>query len=202
MGTFWKKDWFAGLIVTVVCLLIANSQLIEKLEFANYDFAMNQLTRDPQQNIAIIAIDDQSIENLGRWPWPRSLQAEMIEKLALGGASVIGNTILLSEAQTHLGDKFINDAISSLESKSDPYLDDVINILKQGQLELDTDGKLAKAMKQAGNVVMGMQFQLGSPLGKPDKPLPDYVSRNALELDASIDSGIYIYPTINATPHQ
>jgi len=45
MGIFWKKDWFAGLIVTVIFLLMTNSQLIEKLEFANYDFAMNQLVR-------------------------------------------------------------------------------------------------------------------------------------------------------------
>ncbi len=200
MGTFWKKDWFAGLIVTVIFLLMTNSQLIEKLEFANYDFAMNQLAREPQQNIAVIAIDDQSIENLGRWPWPRSLQAEMIEKLAQSGANVIGNSILLSEAQTHLGDKYIDEAIKNLESKSDPRLNEAIDILKQGQSELDSDGKLANAMNKAGNVVMGMQFQLGSPLGKPDKPLPGYVSRNAFKLDSNIDSGIYVYPTISATP--
>lgn len=200
MGTFWKKDWFAGLIVTVICLLIASSQLIEKIEFANYDFAMNRLARDPQQNIAIIAIDDKSIENLERWPWPRSLQAEMIEKLAQAGANVIGNTILLSEPQTHLGGQYIDDAIINLEAKADPKLYEAINILKEGQSTLDSDGKLAKAMQEAGNVVMGMQFQLGTPLGKPDKALPEYVSRNAFTLGTNIDSGIYIYPTISATP--
>ena len=131
MGSFWKKDWFAGLIVTVIFLLMTNSQFIEKLEFANYDFAMNQLVREPQQNIAVIAIDDQSIENLGRWPWPRSLQAEMIEKLAQAGASVIGNSILLSESQTHLGDKYIDKAIKILESKYDPGLNEAINVLKE-----------------------------------------------------------------------
>jgi eukaryotic-like serine/threonine-protein kinase len=200
MGTFWKKDWFAGLIVTVICLLLTNSQLIEKLEFANYDFAMNQLARDPQQNIAVIAIDDKSIDNLGRWPWPRSLQANMIEKLAQSGASVIGNTILLSEPQTHLGNKVIDEAIKNLEAKSNPIFDEAIDILKEGQSELDSDGKLANAMQQAGNVVMGMQFQLGSPIGKPDKPLPDYVSRNSLEVNKNIDSGVFIYPTISSTP--
>ena len=86
MGIFWKKDWFTGLVITVIFLSMTNSQFIEKLEFANYDFAMNQLARDPQQKIAVIAIDDQSIENLGRWPWPRSLQAEMIEKLTQGNS--------------------------------------------------------------------------------------------------------------------
>jgi serine/threonine-protein kinase len=200
MGTFWKKDWFAGLIVTVVCLLMTNTQFIEQLEIANYDFAMNQQTRDLQQNIAVIAIDDKSIESLGRWPWPRSLQGEMIEKLAQAGASVIGNTILLSESETHPSNKIIDDAIKSLESKSSPFLDEAINILKEGQSQLDSDAKLANAMQTAGNVVMGMQFELGSPLGKPDSSLPDYVARNALVIDKNIDSGIYIHPTISATP--
>jgi len=200
MGTFWKKDWFAGLLVSMICLLIAGSQLIEKLEFANYDFAMNQLARDPQQNIAIISIDDKSIDNLGRWPWPRSLQAEMIDKLAQSGASIIGNSITLSEPQTHLGEEYFDKAIVNLESISDPRLDETINILKEGQSTLDSDGKLANAMQQAGNVVMGMHFQLGDPLGKPDGSLPDFVGRNALKLNTNIDTGVYVYPAINATP--
>ena len=200
MAAFWKKDWFAGLIVSIIFIFMANSQFIEKLEFANYDFAMNQLAREPDQKISVIAIDDRSIENLGRWPWPRSLQAEMIDKLAQSGTTVIGNTILLSEPQTHLGDKYINDAISKLESKSDPGLQEAIDILKLGQIELDTDGKLANAMSEAGNVVMGMQFQLGEPLGKPDESLPEYVARNAMQLDPNLQNSLFIYPTISATP--
>ena len=121
-------------------------------------------------------------------------------KTSQGGASIIGNSILLSEPQTHLGDKFINQALTSLESRSDPSLANVIDILKQGQSALDADGKLARAMKEAGNVVMGMQFQLGTPLGKPDKPLPEYVSRNSFKLNPNIDSGIFVYPAISATP--
>jgi CHASE2 domain-containing sensor protein/tRNA A-37 threonylcarbamoyl transferase component Bud32 len=177
MGTFWKKDWFAGLIVSVICLLMANSHFIEKLEFANYDFAINQLARDPQQNIAVIAIDDRSIENLGRWPWPRSLQAEMIKKLSQSGARVIGNSITLSEPQTHLGAKYIEQAIQNLESLSTSDLNEAISILKEGQSELDSDGKLANAMKQAGNV-----------------------ARNTITLNPNINSGVFIYPAISATP--
>lgn len=196
MGNFWKKDWFIGLVVTVTFLLMTNSLFIEKLELANYDFALSQLTREPQNNIAIIAIDDKSIANLERWPWPRSLQAEMIEKLAQAGTRVIGSTIVLSEPQTHLGSSFIDNALGRLESSAVPDLDDVITILREGQIQLATDKRLAQAMKDAGNVVMGMQFQLGEPIGNADRPLPEYVSRNALSLDGSR----FIFPTISATP--
>ena len=44
---------------------------------------LNVLTQSA--HIAIIAIDDQSIANIGRWPWSREVHAEMIDKLAAAG---------------------------------------------------------------------------------------------------------------------
>jgi adenylate cyclase len=39
------------------------------------------LSRKPLQDIVIIAIDDTSIQKIGRFPWNRSVHAELIEKL-------------------------------------------------------------------------------------------------------------------------
>jgi serine/threonine-protein kinase len=91
---FWRQEWFAGLIISVLFLAIANSDLIRGLEYAAYDWGVRHAERDPGKKIEIIAIDDQSIENLGRWPWSRDLLAGMLDKLAESGAKVIGNTIL------------------------------------------------------------------------------------------------------------
>ena len=49
----------------------------------------------PAPNIAVIAIDDDSIGKLGRWPWPRDYHAALIDKLSKGGASVIGTDAAL-----------------------------------------------------------------------------------------------------------
>ncbi len=38
-------------------------------------------SRPPNKNIAIIAIDDRSIQAIGRWPWDRSVHAKLIEYL-------------------------------------------------------------------------------------------------------------------------
>ena len=48
-------------------------------------------------NISIVAIDEKSLELVGRWPWPRTRTAEIIQRLAEGGAKVIVLDILMNE---------------------------------------------------------------------------------------------------------
>ena len=42
-----------------------------------------------KEPIVIIAIDDNSIEELGNWPWPRTVHIKLINKLRKFGAKVI-----------------------------------------------------------------------------------------------------------------
>ena len=58
---------------------------------------------EPSDQIAIIAIDDQSIQNIGRWPWSREVHANMIEILEQGGAKVIGSQVMFLEEQIDPG---------------------------------------------------------------------------------------------------
>ncbi|MFA7254891.1 MAG: adenylate/guanylate cyclase domain-containing protein [Candidatus Omnitrophota bacterium] len=39
--------------------------------------------------VRIIDIDDQSLEKIGQWPWPRTILAKLVSRLASGGATVI-----------------------------------------------------------------------------------------------------------------
>lgn len=50
-------------------------------------------------NIVLIGIDDDSIKAIGRWPWPRSYMAEMVNRLAENQAKVIGFDILISNPE-------------------------------------------------------------------------------------------------------
>ena len=52
----------------------------------------------PPEPIVIVAIDEPSMAEIGRqWPWPRSLHAQLIQKLNKAGARVIGFDILFAE---------------------------------------------------------------------------------------------------------
>jgi len=66
--------------------------------------------------VAVIAIDDQSIQNLGRWPWPRTLHAQLVDKLRAGGAKVIGSTVFYSESEQDAGAAVIEDLAKSLQA--------------------------------------------------------------------------------------
>ncbi|HEU0220032.1 MAG TPA: serine/threonine-protein kinase [Gallionella sp.] len=101
--SFWKKDWFVGLLVALVFMFGANSDLMQSLERKAYDLGVLASSRTPSDKIAVIAIDEQSIANLGRWPWPREIHARMVDILAAGHAKVIGYTAFFFEPQVDAG---------------------------------------------------------------------------------------------------
>ncbi|MGZ3159893.1 MAG: CHASE2 domain-containing protein, partial [Burkholderiaceae bacterium] len=107
-GAYWKADWFVGVLVVLAVLLLHTfSDFFGSLERRYYDFASTSTTRHPSDRIAIIAIDDQSIANIGRWPWPRDVHAKLIDQLASANAKVIAHTALFFEPQTDRGLAYI-----------------------------------------------------------------------------------------------
>ena len=119
---FWQKDWFVGLLVALAFLFGANSDLLQSLERKAYDLAVLASSRTPSDKIAVIAIDDQSIANLGRWPWPREIHARMVNTLTAGNAKVIGYTAFFFEPQVDAGLGFIYK-IAELLGNSSPEQD-------------------------------------------------------------------------------
>src|SRR4051812_39083279 len=107
-GTYWKADWFIGVLVILAVLLLHSfSDFFRTLENRYYDFASTSTTRQPSDRIAIIAIDDQSIANIGRWPWPRDVHAKLIDQLAGANAKTIAYTAFFFEPQTDRGLSYI-----------------------------------------------------------------------------------------------
>jgi CHASE2 domain-containing sensor protein/tRNA A-37 threonylcarbamoyl transferase component Bud32 len=113
-----KSDWFTGLIITLIFLIIANSDFIASLERSAYDYGVKSSSRIPSDKIAIIAIDDQSINNIGRWPWSRDIHAQMHDILAQSGAKAIGQTVFFSEPQLDPGLQFIRELKQNIETSS------------------------------------------------------------------------------------
>lgn len=72
-------------------------QTFERWDRFVYDSLSAFTSRSQPDHIVIIAIDEYSLQQYGRWPWPRSTHAELIDKLTLGGAKAIGLDILFTE---------------------------------------------------------------------------------------------------------
>jgi serine/threonine-protein kinase len=175
---FWRTDWFLGVLVVVLFALFSRmSDLVPSLERKAYDLGVAASTRTPHERIAVIAIDDTSLANIGRWPWSREVLARMTDRLAAAKAKVIGNTVLFSEPQLDPGYGYI---VKLLELARAEDASPFVTLLREAERELNTDRKLAQSFELAGNVLQPMLFTLGEPLGRPDRPLPEYVRRNAL----------------------
>src|SRR5262245_23773066 len=101
---FWKADWFLGLVIAIALFGFARmSGFIPGLERWAYDLGVKMTSKNPSDKVAVIAIDEQSIANIGRWPWPRDVQAKLIDQLAAAKAKVIGNTVFFFEPQKDPG---------------------------------------------------------------------------------------------------
>ncbi|MEX1208976.1 MAG: CHASE2 domain-containing protein, partial [Acidimicrobiia bacterium] len=65
--------------------------------------------------ITVVGIDDESIALVGRWPWDRSIHAQMIENMAADGALLIGYDVTFASVNTANpeGDRDLADAIAA-----------------------------------------------------------------------------------------
>ena len=75
-------------ILTAVLLFFG---VFDRMEWASTDFRFRYRGPEPPDpNVVIVAIDDQSQQELGmNWPFPRSYHAQLIRNLAMAGAKVI-----------------------------------------------------------------------------------------------------------------
>ncbi len=115
------------------------------------------------QDVGIAVIDDQSIEALGRWPWPRSYFGALIDSLAADGAKVIGFDIIYSEPEINpirvnlirLKSMYDSKGVARLGPAGKEFGD----ILTQVVDELpDSDQILADAMQRHGSVISTLVF--------------------------------------------
>ncbi len=172
------------LVVFAVLLLHGFTDFFGTLERRYYDFASTSTSRQPSDRIAVIAIDDQSIANIGRWPWPRDVHAQLIDQLTAAKAKTIAHTAFFFEPQTDRGLVFIR---KMKEALADPAVaqggvnEQLGKVIAEAEIALDTDAKLAASMTRAGNVLVPSVFSLGVPQGRPDNPLPPYALKSAVD---------------------
>ena len=194
-GNNWTANWATGLGFAIIFCLFAYwlaAGLFYGLETSLYDRGVLLTQAEPSDRVALIAIDDRSIENIGRWPWSRNILAGLLDQLADAETRVIASTILMSERQLDPGLEQLSQLqilINELEEQQQAAgadenlsvaLDALRSRLAKSIVEIDYDRKLADSIRHAGNVVLPIEFRLGMSLGNPDELPPDFVSRHQL----------------------
>jgi len=85
---------------------------VELVRNKSFDQYQRMQPRDPgvgaSRQVVVVDIDEKSLAALGQWPWPRTLLAEMVDRLTKMGAAVIGFDIFFVERDRMSPDLFAN----------------------------------------------------------------------------------------------
>lgn len=106
-------EWLA--ILACSCLIVwwaAASDATHRLDVNLLDYAAAKRAAPPDDATLIVAIDDRSVQALGRWPWDRRVTAQLIDRLTVAGARAIVLDILLAEPSNPGSDLALQQAIT------------------------------------------------------------------------------------------
>src|SRR5437867_5749422 len=148
-------------IVLVVTLFELGSPVLDVIElnWLNLRFrARGPLA--PTPTVVLAVIDEKSLSDEGRWPWPRSKIAALVDTLSRDGARVIGFDIAFSEPDENSQVALIDQLARRVDALAirDQRLADFIT---ESRRHADNDRALAAAIKKSSAaVVLGYFFHM------------------------------------------
>lgn len=96
-----KGLWSLPALALLLFLLMDNNRefqhAIQYLEHKAYDWTVSHLRRTTDGRIVIVAVDDNSLNHLGAWPWPSQRLVDLLNDLAQKNTKVIVNLLPWSE---------------------------------------------------------------------------------------------------------
>jgi adenylate cyclase len=193
------------LIVTVVWLINRRfPTVLQRLELSASDFAIyQQKVAKPTGMVAIADVDERSIAKFGRWPWPRSVEARLIDALKNYRAAVIGLDIVFSEPESQANDTDFARAMTAHKSTFIGYLFGTHlegTDAETGLAEYKT--KLREPLPISYSMVRkSIGPDLGPPVATTYLPSTAQLSRAArgtayLNIDQDIDGAVRTFPAV------
>jgi adenylate cyclase len=87
-----------AVLLAAATLRLAAPDLLDRLSLISFDFYQRIAPRAAKDSaVTIVDIDDRSLASLGQWPWPRTIVAQLVDRLAKAGAAVVAFDIDFAE---------------------------------------------------------------------------------------------------------
>ena len=155
------------------------------LMLISFDFFQRIAPRTATDSpVRIVDIDNDSLKQLGQWPWPRSVDAELVDKLRGAGAAIVAFDIVFSEPD-RTSPKLLLDGLRK-QGEVNPETVQLLSSLP------DPDAQLAAAIKAVPTVagfILADQGENAKPIAKAsyafagDQPLRFVETRAAAITD-------------------
>jgi adenylate cyclase len=142
--------------------------------------------RSPGQEIVLVLVDERSLKEIGRWPWPRDTQARLIDQIHSSKPAVVGLDIIYAEPEESGTVRDIKTWLAETRQK-DPRSNDVFGPLEAHLHALDTDQQFARSVARAGEIVLAMPFfvperQTADSLPETSRSVPEYLLKSEFML--------------------
>lgn len=98
VGRRFLYEWAGvGCAGVVIVLLSVVWHWTSGADHLVYDRFLAARTRPVSPDIVVVEIDNASVAALGRWPWPRSVHARLVDQLAKAGAAAVVYDVLFTD---------------------------------------------------------------------------------------------------------
>lgn len=147
-----------AIIVVAAAVYVLDPSFFRFMELKALDLRiLSRGERAPGGETVIAVVDEKSVKELGRWPWPRTVVAGLVEVLKSCGAKAVGFDIVFAEPDQNASLRDIRQLMKDVQASGikDAKLS---GLLRRKLAEADTDAALAQAIKNAGNVTLGYFF--------------------------------------------
>lgn len=115
--------------------------------------------RPGSEDVVLLAIDERAVNEVGRWPWPREVIAQGIEKAIQHGAKVVGFDAVFSEPSAKPAEDLINRIMSARDLPQD-----IEKAFSDEAKSFDSDRVFAEIIaKHADKIVTGAFFENEAP---------------------------------------
>ena len=133
------------LLFALVPLRIADPLPIEELRLRTFD--LFQVLRPREQKVrpvVIVDIDEASLREIGQWPWPRTVIADLVTRLRAAGAVAVGFDVIFAEPD-RMSPALAAGSFRGLDAETREKLAALPS----------NDAVFAEAIKKAGGIVVG-----------------------------------------------
>lgn len=165
----WQREWrWLSLVLAVLAGWASWGHWTWRLDQTVHDAAQLTWTRSAPDDIVIVAIDDASLEAIGRWPWRRAIHAQALTLITEARPrSVLYNLLMTEPDSDPAQDQLMSEALARSARVVLP-VGHAVNSLGQGHellplpafrahallahadVTLDVDGVLRHAWLHAG----------------------------------------------------
>jgi len=146
--------WIVALLVLVGALALRTVDPDELRRVRDFAFDTYQRLKprlyNPEVPVRIVDIDEASLAEYGQWPWPRTIVARLVDRLAEKGVAVIAFDVVFAEPDRSSISRMVRDLVAFTDPET---------VQKLAAAIQDNDQVLADAMAQS-RVVLGFGFDL------------------------------------------